>query len=59
MNEIERAAQLDRLRLDFDTTLAKLQRLLLDIHKAGGFDVIAYREDGEESEIYRMRRDAR
>lgn len=57
MNEIEQMEARNRARLDFDVCLAKLQRLLAEIHKHGGKDVVQYREVGNEAEIYRERID--
>lgn len=57
MNEIEQMEARNRARVDFDVCLAKLSRLLAEIHKHGGKDVIVYRDLEGESEIYRLRQD--
>lgn len=57
MNEIVQMQMRNAKRFEFDQTLARLQELLLEIHRFGGKDVIAYRVDGGMAEIYRERND--
>jgi len=57
MNEVAKYEKIQALRLDFDKKLMELQNLLVEIHKHGGKDVIHYRENGTEAEIFREYRD--